>query len=106
MKAFFKFLGWTVFVLVVLVAVLLFAFGPIAKFAVNHVAGPFLGVSAHVDDVSFSPVKGKLTMENFVLGNPEGFESEYMMTSCCCGKNGKFSPSLLPVWSAACWETS
>lgn len=79
MKALFKFLGWTVFVLVVLVAVLLFAFGPIAKFAVNHVAGPFLGVSAHVDDVSFSPIKGKLAMENFVLGNPKGFDSEYMM---------------------------
>ncbi|MBQ7252477.1 MAG: hypothetical protein IJS32_07740, partial [Kiritimatiellae bacterium] len=79
MKSLFKFLGWTLFVLVVLAAVLLFAFGPIAKFAVNHLAGPFLGVSAHVDDVSFSPVKGKLAMENFVLGNPKGFDSGYMM---------------------------
>ena len=79
MKALFKFIAWTVAVLVVLALVLLFAFGPIAKFAVNHLAGPFLGVSAHVDDVSFSPLQGKLAMENFVLGNPKGFETEYMM---------------------------
>lgn len=79
MKSLFKFLYWTVFLLVVLVAVLLFAFGPIAKVAINHAAGPLLGVYAHVDDVSFSPVKGKLSMENFVVGNPEGFKTEYMM---------------------------
>lgn len=79
MKALFKFIAWTVAVLVILAVVLLFAFGPIAKFAVNNLAGPFLGVSAHVDDVSFSPIKGKLAMENFVLGNPKGFETEYMM---------------------------
>jgi len=79
MKKILKFLGGTLLVLVVLLVVVLFAFGPIAKVAVNNAVGPLLGVSAHVDDVSFSPIRGFLSLDNFVVGNPEGFKTEYMM---------------------------
>jgi hypothetical protein len=51
--------------------------GQIAKDSVNTYGPEFLGVDVAVDDVDFSVLGGELSMSGLVIGNPEGFESDY-----------------------------
>lgn len=51
--------------------------GQIAKDGINTYGSEFLGVDVVVDDVDFSILAGNLSMSGLVIGNPEGFESEY-----------------------------
>ena len=51
--------------------------GRIAKDGINTYGPEFLGVDVVVDDVDFSILGGDLSMSGLVIGNPEGFESEY-----------------------------
>lgn len=51
--------------------------GQIAKDGINTYGPEFLGVDVVVDDVDFSILGGHLSMSGLVIGNPEGFESEY-----------------------------
>lgn len=51
--------------------------GQIAKDGINTYGSEFLGVDVAVDDVDFSILGGNLSMSGLVIGNPEGYESEY-----------------------------
>jgi len=51
--------------------------GQIAKDGINTYGSEFLGVDVAVDDVDFSILGGNLSISGLVIGNPQGFESEY-----------------------------
>lgn len=62
------------------IIVLSFSFrgGTIIKTAVNTMGGQFLGVPVSVEDVSFYPLTGKVSLRNLIISNPEGFKSDYL----------------------------
>ena len=51
--------------------------GQIAQDGVNTYGPEYLGVEVNVNDVDFSLLGGSLSLSGLVIGNPEGFDSEY-----------------------------
>jgi len=72
-------LGLVVLVIIA-VALLLLFIDPLAKKAVEAGAEYALGVETSVDDLSLGLLDGTLTMDQMRVANPEGFESEHLMT--------------------------
>lgn len=74
-----KILRNAVVALVLVIAALVVAVsllgGPIIKSAVNTAGPTLLGVDVTLQDVSFSPFKGKLALKGLHVGNPEGFKT-------------------------------
>ena len=70
-----------VIVLVVAVVVLFGLFGDKAiKIGVEKGATAALGVNVTLDDVSLSVLNGKLNINELVVGNPEGYSSENLLS--------------------------
>ena len=65
-------------VLIVLILVINFYGGAIVKKGIETAVPPILGVPVTVEDVSFRLLAGKIGIKNLVIGNPEGFKSDYL----------------------------
>ena len=71
-----KIIGIIVILLVVaLLAAVLFA-GSIVKSSIKEIGGVVTKCDINIDDIDLSLLRGKLTIENLVVGNPEGFQTE------------------------------
>ena len=66
-------IGIVVFVL--LVIVILFFLGPVA----TSVGSSTMGVQVSMDSLSASPLKGSVGLDNLLVANPEGYESEFFI---------------------------
>lgn len=60
-------------------ALLLLCLGPIVKGAVKAFGPAFLGVPVNVESVSISAFSGKAEIRGFEIGNPEGFDTPYLL---------------------------
>ena len=69
--------------LVILIVALVAAFGlfggPIIKNAVNTAGPKLMGVDVKLQDVSFSPLSGRIALKGLHVGNPEGFKTPGMI---------------------------
>ena len=65
-------------VLIVLILVINFFGGSLIKKGIETAAPGILGVPVTVEDVNFRLVAGKVGIKNLVIGNPEGFKSDYL----------------------------
>lgn len=63
-----------------IVALLLFL-GPVVKVAVETFGPRMLGVPVSVDKVAVSIIHGTVEIRGFEIGNPEGFDSPYLLHS-------------------------
>lgn len=70
--------GIVVVVLIVLV-VGVSNLGPIIKTAINTYGPEITKTEVHLEDVKVSLLSGEAKLENFLLGNPEGFKSSQAM---------------------------
>lgn len=62
--------------LVLIAGVALFMFlDPIIKNSINVVAPKVLGVSVSVDQIQIRPLRGTVYLENFKIGNPQGYST-------------------------------
>ncbi len=76
MKLIAKILIGLVALVAILLVVLMIWGGQVVKQAVN-VAGPqVLGVPVTLEEASFSPLRGYISLKGLVVGNPEGFNTE------------------------------
>ncbi|MBO4345141.1 MAG: AsmA family protein [Victivallales bacterium] len=86
-----KIIGVVVILLVVLlVAAVMFA-GSIIKSSVQEVGSVVTKCDIAIEDVDLSILKGKLTIDNLVVGNPEGFKTDSAF------KLGKVHVDLVPM---------
>ena len=53
--------------------------GSVVKFTVDNVLPSVLGVPVTVEKVSFSALRGTLDIRGFEIGNPEGFDTPYLL---------------------------
>jgi len=60
-------------------AAFLLCLGPIVKGAVKAFGPAFLGVPVNVESVSISAFSGKAEIRGFEIGNPEGFDTPYLL---------------------------
>ncbi len=65
--------------IVVAAALFLLCLGPIVKGAVKAFGPAFLGVPVNVESVSISAFSGKAEIRGFEIGNPEGFDTPYLL---------------------------
>ncbi|MFZ2658625.1 MAG: hypothetical protein WAX69_27070 [Victivallales bacterium] len=63
--------------LIVLIGLLYFCLGYIVKTAVINLVPRITGTPVKMESFSFSMFTGKIRMTKFVIGNPEGFNTEY-----------------------------
>ncbi|OGV59785.1 MAG: hypothetical protein A2X45_13875 [Lentisphaerae bacterium GWF2_50_93] len=63
--------------MIVLIVGLYFCLGYIVKTAVIGIVPRITGTPVKMESFSFSMFSGKARMKNFVIGNPEGFSTEY-----------------------------
>ena len=64
-------------VLILLLIILLLSLPFIIKNAIYH-AGPMItGVPMEIKHISFNPFEGTLTINDFIVGNPQGYSSPY-----------------------------
>ena len=68
--------GILVVLLVTLVIVLSFWGGHVVKHSVNLVGPQVLGVPVTLESARFHPLRGYISLEGLVVGNPEGFRTE------------------------------
>ena len=54
-----------------------YAIGLGVQSAVSTLVGPVLGVPVHLDKAQFRPFAGRVRLLGFVLGNPEGFNTDH-----------------------------
>ena len=71
-------IGIVVLVVVVLVGSM-YAVPRIARAVVERAGPKVLGVPMHLTSARFDPLKGKITIDGFVMGNPTGFQSKESM---------------------------
>ena len=76
---FLRILLGIVAVLLVLLVVAVVFLGHTVKTSVNTVAPLVLGVPVHVEKVHASPLRGRITMHDFTVGNPEGFKTDSLV---------------------------
>jgi len=78
-----KFVKWILAIVLLLVVLLMVAFlvfgGSIVKTAVNRAGPRIMGVPVTVDNVVFRPLAGKFVLEKLHIGNPKGFETDYLI---------------------------
>jgi uncharacterized protein involved in outer membrane biogenesis len=79
-KKWFWAAGAVIAVLVVLVAVGVSSLGPIIKKAVNSQGPAITGTSLQVGDVDIALLSGRASLQDFLIGNPEGFDSPYAVS--------------------------
>lgn len=74
-----KWIKRLIIALIVLLAVILvcasFFMGTLIKTGVNTVGPHLLGVPVTLEQAAFFPIRGKATLKNLVVGNPEGFNT-------------------------------
>ena len=85
-----KIIGIIIVVLVVLLAAGVMFAGSIIKSSIQELGGMVTKCDINIDDVDLSILKGKLTINNLVVGNPEGFKTESAF------KLGKVHVDLVP----------
>lgn len=82
MKSLKKVMGIIVGVLVVLLVIVIIAsiffLGSIVKTAVNTGGPAVLGVPVTLEQAHVFPIRGKVSMKELVIGNPEGFKTPYL----------------------------
>jgi hypothetical protein len=76
---FLRILLGIVAVLLILLVVAVVFLGHTVKTSVNTVAPLVLGVPVHVEKVHASPFRGRITMHDFTVGNPEGFKTDSLV---------------------------
>lgn len=78
-----KILKWVLLALVIIVLVLIIAVmavgDRVVKVAVETAATKTLNVGVTVDEVEISPFKGQVEMEELVVNNPPGYETDNLM---------------------------
>ena len=62
--------------IVLLFIVIEFCLGATVKGTINNIAPSILGTEVKVDDVDIRPFSGKVYIEGFVVGAPEGFKND------------------------------
>ena len=87
----FKIIGIVVVILVVLLVVAVMFAGSIIKSSVQEVGSMVTKCDISIEDVDLSIFRGKLTIDNLVVGNPEGFKTESVF------KLGKVHVDLVPM---------
>lgn len=73
--------GLVIVALVVLMVVGVSQLGPIIKKAVNSQGPGVTGTDLHVGNVDVALFSGRARIEDFFLGNPEGFETPYAVSA-------------------------
>ena len=71
-----KIIGIIVIVLIVALVVAVLSAGRIIKSSIQEIGGLVTKCDINIDDIDLSLLKGKLTIENLVVGNPEGFKTD------------------------------
>ncbi len=68
-----------ILVIVLIVALIagLFFIDHVAKAAINNVAPIVAGVPVSVENISIKPLRGRIEITNFIVGNPAGYASDY-----------------------------
>ena len=79
MKKLLKVVVWVVVVLAVLLLCAELFLGKAIKGGVNTFGSKLLGVEMQVEDVDFSLLRGRVTLEKLHVGNPEGFDAESLL---------------------------
>jgi len=79
-KKWFVAIGIGVVALMVLVVFGVSNLGPIIKKAVNSRGPAITGTALQVGDVDIALLSGRASLQDFVLGNPKGFESPYAVS--------------------------
>ncbi len=72
--------GTIIVIIVVILIAVCFFLGAIVKSSIEKFAPGILGVPVTVDSVHVYPLRGKVAIKNFVIGNPEKFKSEYLFS--------------------------
>lgn len=69
---------WTIVasVIVILFIIIEFCLGFTVKSTINNIAPSILGTDVKVEDVDIRPFRGKVYIEGFVVGAPEGFKND------------------------------
>lgn len=65
--------GSIVGALVLILVIIMFSIGAIVKAGVNTVLPKITGTPCSIGMCTFNPIAGKVTMRNFVIGNPPGY---------------------------------
>ncbi len=82
MKAFKLFGGLFVLILAIIIGVVIYVMtnlNQIVKKTVETVGPTVTETSVALRDVDIEPLKGRGELNHFVIGNPEGFDSEYLL---------------------------
>lgn len=69
--------GITLAILLAVIIVLLLTLPYIIKGSIQTVGSAIAGVPMRVTSISFNPFKGQVGIRNFIVGNPEGYNSEH-----------------------------
>jgi len=85
-----KIVGIIVIVLIVALIVGVVCEGIIVKHSIQEIGGMVTKCDINIDDVDLSILRGKLTIKNMVVGNPEGFKTDSAF------KLGKVHVDLVP----------
>lgn len=80
MKKLKKILFTTLVILVLLIAGGIFFMGSVIQNTYNTLAPTLLGVNTHLGSVQAAPFRGKVIFRNLTIGNPEGFNTENMLS--------------------------
>jgi len=65
--------GSIVGVLILITVIAMFSIGALVKAGVNTVLPQITGTPCSIGMCTFNPIMGKVTMRNFIIGNPEGY---------------------------------
>lgn len=71
-----KVLASVVIILVVLVCIAIACLSTIVKSVINDIAPQILGTNVKVENVDVRPLDGKVYLDGFVIGPPEGFKDD------------------------------
>ncbi len=63
-------------IILVIIAILLLI-DPIAKVSAEKIAPLILGVDVKLESIHISPFKGRVELNNFFMGNPDGYASDH-----------------------------
>ena len=66
-----------ILLLVILIAGVLIFIDPIVKTAITEIGPQIAGVNIELEDISVQIFKGRVEITNMVIGNPQGYNSEY-----------------------------
>ena len=59
--------------MLILLIIFMFSIGAIVKASVNGILPKITGTPCSIGMCTFNPIMGKVTMKNFIIGNPEGY---------------------------------